>query len=172
MVVGTAPFNQKLSARQVNATRLSTVHTCAGCPNKCVLYRVNRCKLLLQLVNLRDVVPGNVAVTYKTVTPRTRPCYYLNTSIVLPSHLKMTARGLPSTTRVCCTTVLPWVGASVVGTFGPSRMGFPMSTRTCPSSNSSDWIRPVPEENDAVSVSMNLEQTTALLLDKSVGPGD
>ena len=37
---------------------------------------------------------------------------------------------------------LTWVGSKVVGTLGPSRMGGPMSTHTCPSSSREGCISP------------------------------
>ena len=42
-----------------------------------------------------------------------------------------------------------WVGFKVVGTFGPSRMGGPMSTHTCPSGSSEGCTNPAGAQSSA-----------------------
>jgi hypothetical protein len=64
------------------------------------------------------------------------------TACGLPMLTQVILYVLPSTVRSWATTVEPSVGARVVGTLGPSRMGSPMSTHTWPLGRSSGWMRP------------------------------
>mmetsp|Transcript_27273 Transcript_27273/g.60966 ORF Transcript_27273/g.60966 Transcript_27273/m.60966 type:complete len:204 (+) Transcript_27273:278-889(+) len=63
----------------------------------------------------------------------------------LPMLTHVTSHSCPATSSGALTTVVPsFVGSRVVGTFGPSRMGKPMSTRTRPSPRITGTISPAP----------------------------